>query len=70
MGKTYRKEVRVRVAGQRRKEPDVRRLAKAIIRMSLDNDEATEQMLELEHQERVRARRPDVADEPPEKARS
>ena len=38
MSKTNKREVRIRVVGQRRKEPDVRRIAKAIIRLSLDAD--------------------------------
>lgn len=56
MSRTNRKQVKIRVVGQRRKEPDVRRLAKAIIRLSLDADTATESLLDLEAVERARSR--------------
>ena len=57
MSNTNKNEVRIRVVGQRRNEPDVRRIAKAIIRLSLDADEATDRLLDLEQEERAIARR-------------
>ena len=61
-----KKEVRIRVVGQRRNEPDVRRIAKAIIRMSLDSEDATDRLLDLAADERAIARRRRVDDTPPE----
>ena len=57
MSRTRRREVRIRVVGDRRKEPDVRRIAKAIIRMSLDGDDTADQLGELEHRQRQLTRR-------------
>ena len=71
MSNTNKKEVRIRVVGQRRNEPDVRRIAKAIIRLSLDADEATDRLLDLEQEERAIARRRRATEpEQPEKAAS
>jgi hypothetical protein len=71
MSKTNTKEVRIRVVGQRRAEPDVRRIAKAIIRLRLDADEATDRLLDLEQDERASARRRRATEaESPEKAAS
>lgn len=71
MSNNNKKEVRIRVVGQRRNEPDVRRIAKAIIRLSLDADEATDRLLDLEHEERAITRRRRATEpEPPEKAAS
>lgn len=71
MSRTHKKELQIRVVGQRRKEPDVRRIAKAIIRLSLDADEATDRLLELDQQQRTVVRRRRAAGaEPGEKAAS
>ena len=72
MSKTNKKDVRIRVVGQRRKEPDVRRIAKAIVRLALDADDATDKFAELEATERTIARRRKANDttEPPEQAAS
>ena len=43
-----RREVRIRVVGQQRKEPDARRLAKAIIRLCLDADEVEGRLADLD----------------------
>ncbi len=48
-----KKEIRIRVVGQRRREPDVRRLAKAIIRLSMDPEVASGLLADLEADEAV-----------------
>lgn len=57
MGRTNRRERRIRVVGKRRKEPDVRRIAKAIVLLSLDADEADQRFADLESTERDITRR-------------
>jgi hypothetical protein len=69
MSRTNRKEVRVQIVGARRKEPDVRRIAKAIIRLSLESDEeVNDRLADLAHEERAvaRRRRASTVAEPPE----
>ena len=46
-----KKEVRIWVVGERRREPDVRRIAKAIIRLSLDQESASGLLADLEARE-------------------
>jgi len=64
-----KKEVRIRVVGERRREPDVRRIAKTIIRLSLDTESASALLADLEAQEasqrkaRRGSRRPTGEDE-------
>ena len=47
MSRTNRRERKIRVVGQVRKEPDVRRIAKAIIALSLDLDETSDRFDDL-----------------------
>lgn len=55
MGRKKR-ELRLKVYGQRRKEPDVRRMARAIVRLAvgMDNDQAQLLADTLEHEEALR----------------
>jgi hypothetical protein len=51
MSRTKKNQIRIRVDGKKRKEPDVRRIAKAIIRLSLDTEAADALLADLEAQE-------------------
>jgi hypothetical protein len=57
MSRTNKQPRQIRVTGKPRKEPDVRRIAKAIIQLSLDADDANDRFAALEDTERAIARR-------------
>ncbi len=63
MSRTSKRERRIRVVGKRRKEPDVRRIAKAIVLLSLDADEADQRFADLADTERAIARRRHASDD-------
>ena len=46
-----KKDYRIRVEAVQRKEPDVRRIAKAIIRLAMDEEVASVMLADLEAQE-------------------
>lgn len=63
MGKSKRRDVSVRAEGVRRKEPDVRRLARAIIKLSVDDQELADRLDDLAATEQtVRRRRRSTGD--------
>ncbi len=53
MSRTNRRDRNINVSGQLRKEPDVRRIARAIIALSLDMDETSERFDDLIGTEQV-----------------
>ena len=72
MGKNNKKKnVQIRVVGQRRNEPDVRRIAKAIIHLAIDAEDATDRFDELGQTERAIDRRRKSGEvHPPDQAAS
>lgn len=68
MSRTNKQPRRIRVTGKPRKEPDVRRIAKAIIQLSLDAEDANDRFDDLAGTERAIARRrqakPERTDQP------
>ena len=57
MSKTNKQPRQIRVTGKPRKEPDVRRIAKAIVLLSLDADDTDERFADLADTERTIVRR-------------
>ena len=69
MSKTNRHHWKIRVVGQPRKEPDVRRIAKAIIALALDAEDASDRFDDLAGTERAIARRRAAAHDAPAETR-
>jgi hypothetical protein len=66
MSRTKRHERKIRVVGQPRTEPDARRIAKAILALALDAEDASDRFDELAGDERVIARRRAATRDPSE----
>jgi hypothetical protein len=57
MSRTNKHKREIRVVGKPRKEPDIRRIAKAIVLLSLDADEADQRFAELAQTEQAISKR-------------